>query len=88
MSLSADSLGLHRKRTATDHAANNGDPLVVRKKAREATKSSNTALANVTTATEPATAPKKKPNICQHFVSALFLILPNRELATPRSNGL
>ena len=36
MSLSAESLTLHHKRTATDHAENNGDPLVVKKKAHEA----------------------------------------------------
>ena len=36
MSLSAESMALCRKRTATDCAENNGDPLVVKKKAREA----------------------------------------------------
>jgi hypothetical protein len=36
MSLSYESLTLRRKRTATDRALNNGDPLVVKKKAREA----------------------------------------------------
>ena len=37
MSLSAESLNLRRKRTATERVMNNGDPLVVRKRAREAT---------------------------------------------------
>jgi hypothetical protein len=37
MSFPADSLNLPRKRTATERATNNGDPLVVRKRAREAT---------------------------------------------------
>ncbi|KAF8810406.1 hypothetical protein BYT27DRAFT_7209501 [Phlegmacium glaucopus] len=39
MSFSSDSLALHRKRTVTECAANNGDPLVVRKKAHKAMKS-------------------------------------------------
>ena len=37
MSLSAESLNLRRKHTATEHVMNNGDPLVVRKRACEAT---------------------------------------------------
>ena len=37
MSMSAESLNIRRKRTATERATNNGDPLAVRKKAREAT---------------------------------------------------
>ena len=37
MSMSAESLNIRRKRTATERATNNADPLVVRKKAREAT---------------------------------------------------
>ena len=41
MSLSSDSLALRRKRTATERAENKGDPLVAKKKAREAAKSSN-----------------------------------------------
>ena len=36
MSLSAESMALRRKCTATNRAENNGDPLVVKKKAREA----------------------------------------------------
>jgi len=36
MSLSSDSLSLHRKCTATEHALNNADPLIVKKKARQA----------------------------------------------------
>ena len=35
-----NALNLRRKRIATDRATNNGDPLVVRKKAREATAAS------------------------------------------------
>ena len=38
MSLSSDSLALRRKHTATERAENNGDPLVAKKKAREAAK--------------------------------------------------
>ena len=38
MSLSFDSTTLRRKRTDTDRAENNGDPLVIKKKAREAEK--------------------------------------------------
>ena len=38
MSLSADSTTLRRKRTATDRAEDNGDPLVIKKKARQAEK--------------------------------------------------
>jgi hypothetical protein len=37
MSQSAESLSLRRKRTASERAISNGDPLVVKKKAREAT---------------------------------------------------
>ena len=39
MSLSSESLALRRKRTATERAKNNGDPLVANKKARAAAKS-------------------------------------------------
>jgi len=42
----SDSLGLRRKCTATERAEKNADPLVIRKKARDAAKS------NVTVATE------------------------------------
>jgi hypothetical protein len=38
MSLSSDSVALSGKRTATEHALNNTDPLVVKKKARQAGK--------------------------------------------------
>ena len=44
MSFSADSSGLHHKRTTSEHAANNADPLVARKKAREAQKKDVTAM--------------------------------------------
>ena len=36
MSLSSETLSLHRKRTAAEHALNNTDPLVVKKKACQA----------------------------------------------------
>ena len=39
MSLSSESLNLRRKRTATERAENNGDPLAANKKARAAAKS-------------------------------------------------
>ena len=39
MSLSSDSLALRRKRTATERAENNGDPLIAKKRACEAAKS-------------------------------------------------
>ncbi len=38
MSLSAESLVLRRKRKATERAETNGDPLIAKKKAREASK--------------------------------------------------
>jgi hypothetical protein len=38
MSFSADSLTMRRKRTVSECVTENGDPLVVRKKAREAAK--------------------------------------------------
>jgi hypothetical protein len=41
MSLSVKPLPSQRKRTASDRAENNGDPLVVKKKAREAEKTKN-----------------------------------------------
>ncbi len=44
----SDSLGLRRKRTATERAEKNADPLVIRKKAREAAKS-NVTVATVST---------------------------------------
>jgi len=75
MSLSADSLALRCKRTATDHAVNNADPLLARKKAREASKS-NTALGGtVSAATKPATVPKNTLNVSQHSFSQPWLIL-------------
>ena len=39
----SDSLGFRCKRTATEHAESNADPLVIRKKACEAAKSNMTA---------------------------------------------
>ena len=36
MSLSAESMALCCKRTATNRAENNGDPIVIKKKARKA----------------------------------------------------
>jgi hypothetical protein len=38
MSFSADSLAIQRKRTVSERVTENGDPLVIRKKAREAAK--------------------------------------------------
>ena len=71
MSLSAaGSSGLRRKRTTSERAATNGDPLVVRKKAREASKAAMGVNA------EPATAPKKKTNVSHHFFFTPILILP------------
>jgi hypothetical protein len=62
MSFSSDSLALRRKRTATERAENNADPLVVKKKAREAAKSSN--LAALTPAIDNAgPAPKTSSNV-------------------------
>jgi hypothetical protein len=65
MSLSSDSLALRRKRTATERAENNGDPLVAKKKAREAAKSnlvSNRAPSQPVPALTPA-APKTNSNV-------------------------
>ena len=55
MSLSAESLNLNlrRKRVASERAVSNGDPLIARKKAREAT---------------TAPAPKKSTNVSLHSV--------------------
>ena len=65
MSLSFESLALRRKRTATERAENNGDPLVVKKKAREAAKSNMAASTStrVATAEKPAPTGKKGPNV-------------------------
>ena len=60
MSLSAESLNLRRKRIATERVLNNGDPLVVKKKARQAVQSN----ATITTA---APAPKKGGNVSLQF---------------------
>jgi len=60
MSLSSDSLAPRCKHTATDQALNNRDPLVVKKKAREAIQP-DTA---VPTAAKPAPTSKKGPNVC------------------------
>ena len=82
MSLSADSLALRRKRTATERAINNGDPLVARKKACEATKS-NTALGGtVAAAAKPAPVSKNALNVSQHFFSQPFLILDHNRQPT------
>ena len=63
MSLSAASLALRRKRTATERAESNGDPLVAKKKAREAAKA-NTAAPDVTaTVAKAAPGPKKASNV-------------------------
>jgi len=78
MSFLADSLTLRRKCTATERAANNEDPLVARKRAREATKL-NAALGTAVAAAKPAAAPESGPKVSQHHFSAPLLILyPNR----------
>ena len=80
MSLSADSLALRRKRTATERVANNGDPLAARKKAREAMKSNVALETTVTAAAKPAPAPKNGLKVSQCFSSVPFLIPdPNRQ---------
>jgi len=61
MSLSAESLNLRRKHVATEHVINNRDPLVARKKARQAVQSN----ATITTA---APAPKKSASVSLHLV--------------------
>ena len=60
MSLSADSLNLRRKRKATERAQNNGDPLVAKKKAREA---SRTSTAAISTATHMSSAAELAPAV-------------------------
>ena len=62
MSLSAESLNLRRKRIATDRALNNGDLLVVKKKARQAD-----AVQSNATVTTAAPAPKKGGNVSLQF---------------------
>lgn len=54
MSFSADSSGLRRKRTTSERAANNADPLVARKKARQAQKKDVTAMPVMALNAEPA----------------------------------
>jgi hypothetical protein len=44
----SDILGFRRKRTATERSESNADPLVIRKKAREAAKSNTAADAIAT----------------------------------------
>jgi len=58
MSLSSDSLALRRKRTATERALNNADPLVVKKKARQAT---NIASLTVAKPNPPNNGPSVGP---------------------------
>ncbi|KAF8150995.1 hypothetical protein B0H34DRAFT_825183 [Crassisporium funariophilum] len=68
MSLSVESLALRCKRTATDRAKNNGDPLVIKKKACGAARSN------------PAV--KKRPsltNVCRHSPESIHMEdLPDR----------
>lgn len=63
MSLSFDSVALRRKRTATERALNNADPLVVKKKARQA---------GVTVA--KSNPPNNGPSV-SHFFMSLDIIL-------------
>jgi hypothetical protein len=62
MSFIADPSALRRKRTATERAESNGDPLVIKKKAREAIKS-NVDPTPAVTATKAVPAPKKGSNL-------------------------
>jgi len=54
MSLSALSLDLRRKRKATERAENNGDPLVARKKARDASKLVTLSSTQASATSKPA----------------------------------
>lgn len=65
MSFSFDSLSLRRKRTATERAENNGDPLVARKKAREAAKSN--AVTPTLSPAATAKAPKNGSKVSSYF---------------------
>src|SRR6266545_8312418 len=56
MSLSAESLNLRHKRKATERAENNGDPLVAKKKAREASRTNKAATSTMSSAAELAPA--------------------------------
>jgi hypothetical protein len=58
-SSTSDPLPNRRKRTATERAENNGDPLIAKKKARHAKK---TALPSSIAPTQAAAA-KKRPNV-------------------------
>ena len=82
MSLSAESLSLQRKRTATERATDNGDPLLANKKACQAAKdaktgsSTSTATAK-TLATEGPRAKKAAPMVrtlpsCLHPTTLTF----------------
>jgi len=53
MSFSADSLAMRRKRTVSERVTENGDPLVIRKKAREAAKTGP----SIPVASQAVTAP-------------------------------
>lgn len=74
MSLTIDSLALRCKRTASERAVNNADPLLARKKACEAAKTNTTVGGAVSAAAKPATVPKNTLNVSQHFFSQAFLI--------------
>ena len=60
MSLSAESLSLRHKRTATERATDNGDPLLANKKARQAAKDAQTG-SSTSTATTKTSATERPP---------------------------
>jgi len=64
MSFFADSLALRRKHTATERAENNGDPLVIKKKACEAAKSNAEPTPAVTKAVP---VPKNSSNVSPYY---------------------
>lgn len=65
MSLSIEPLALRRKRTATDRAENNSDPLAANKKARAEAKAKATAQASTATKPAPGT------NVSSYIVSGI-----------------
>jgi hypothetical protein len=67
MSFFADSLALRRKRTATERAESNGDPLVAKKKAREAAKVNAATPAFTATVAKAAPVPKKTSNVSSYY---------------------
>jgi hypothetical protein len=66
MSFIADSSALRRKRTATERAESNGDPLIIKKKGREAAKS-NVDSTPAVIVTNAVSAPKKGSNVRLYY---------------------